>query len=57
MGESLVGHIPRKENVADSMTKFLYGQNVRCLVSNIVFDIHDDHQQSVLARTECNKQV
>ena len=26
MGESLVGHIPSKENVADLMTKVLYGQ-------------------------------
>ena len=26
MGESLVGCIPRKENVADLMTKVLYGQ-------------------------------
>ena len=43
MGESLVGHIPRKENVADSETKVLYGQKRRYLVGNILYDIHDEH--------------
>ena len=28
MGGSLVGHIPNKENVADLMTKVLYGQKI-----------------------------
>ena len=43
MGESLVGHIPSKKNVADLMTKVLYGHKRRYLVSNILHDIHDDH--------------
>ena len=43
MGESLVGHIPSKENVADLMTKVLYGQKTKYLVSNILYDIHDTH--------------
>ena len=43
ISESLVGHIPSKKNVADSMTKVLYGHKRRHLVSNILYDIHDDH--------------
>ena len=55
MGESLVGHIPNKENVADLMTKVLYWQKRRYLVSNILYDIHDDHKFSALARIEWNQ--
>ena len=43
MGESLVGHIPSKENIADLLTKVLYGQKRRYLVSNILYDIHNNH--------------
>ena len=43
MGESLVGQIPSKENIADLLTKVLYGHKRRYLVSNILYDIHDDH--------------
>ena len=43
MSESLVGHIPSKDNVADLMTKVLYRHKRRHLVSNILYDIHDDH--------------
>ena len=43
MCEFLVGHIPSKENVADLMTKILYGQKRKYLVSYILYDIHDDH--------------
>ena len=43
MGESLVGYIPSKENVADLLTKVLYGEKRRYLVSNILYDIHNDH--------------
>ena len=43
MGESLVGHIPSKENIADLLTKVLYGEKRRYLVSNILYDIPDDH--------------
>ena len=41
-GKSLVGHILSIENVVDLMTKVLYGQRMN-LVSNILYDIHDDH--------------
>ena len=43
MGESLVGHITSKENGTDIMTKVFYGQMRKYLVSNILYDIHDDH--------------
>ena len=43
MGESLVGHIPSKENAADLLTKVLYGVKRRYLISNILYDIHNDH--------------
>ena len=43
MEESLIGHIPSKENITDLMTKILYGHNRRYVVSNILYDIHDDH--------------
>ena len=39
MSESLVGHIPSKDNVADLMTKVLYRHKRRHLVSNILYDI------------------
>ena len=42
MGESLVGHIPCIENVADLMTKVLHGQKRISLIINIFYDIHDD---------------
>ena len=43
MGESLVGHIPSKESVADLLTKVLYEHKRRYLVSNILYDVHYDH--------------
>ena len=43
IGEFLLRHIPSKENVAELMTKVLYEQKRRCLVSNILYDIHDNH--------------
>lgn len=43
MGESLTGHIPTDENVADMLTKFLYGQKRRRFVGDILYDIYDDH--------------
>ena len=43
MGGFLVGHIPSKENVADLITKVLYGHKTRYLVSNILHDIYNDH--------------
>ena len=41
--ESLVGYISSTKNVADLMTKVLYGQKRRYLVSNILYDIYDVH--------------
>ena len=43
MGESLVGHIPNKKNTAALLTKVLYGHKRRCLLSNVLYYIHDDH--------------
>ena len=43
MGESLVGHIPSKQNVTDLMTKFCYGKTRKYLISNILYDIYDNH--------------
>ena len=43
MVESMVGHTPSSENVADLMTKLLYGQGRKYLVINILYDINDDH--------------
>ena len=43
MGESLVGHIPSKENVSNLMTEVLYGQKRKYLVSSILYDIHDNY--------------
>ena len=43
MGESLVEHILSKDNVADLLTKVLYGHKRRYLVSNILYDVHDDY--------------
>ena len=41
--KSIVGHIPSTENVADLMTKVLHGHKRRYFVSNILYDIHDNH--------------
>ena len=43
MGESLVGHISSKDSVTDLMTKVKYGDKRRYLVSNILYDIHDNY--------------
>ena len=43
MGESQVGHIPSKKNVADLLTKVQYGHKRRYLVSNVLYDVHNDH--------------
>ena len=42
MGESLGRNVPSKENFVDLRTKVLYGHKRRNLVSNILYDIHDD---------------
>ena len=41
MGESLTAHIPSERNVADLLTKFLYGQKRKKIVGEILFDIYD----------------
>ena len=43
MGESLAGHILSKENVSDRYQKFFYGQKRRHMVSNMLYEAHDDH--------------
>ena len=43
MGKSLVGHLPSSENITNLMTKVTCGQKRRYLVSNILFDVYDDH--------------
>ena len=42
MGESLTGHIATDENVADLLTKVLYGQKRKRIVGEILYDIYDD---------------
>jgi len=41
MGESLTAHISSDRNVADLLTKLLYGQKRKSLVNQILFDIYD----------------
>ena len=43
MGKSLVEYIPSSENVEDLMTKVLHWQKRKYLVSNFLYDTHDDH--------------
>ena len=43
LGRLSVGHIPSSENVADLMEKVLCRQRRKYMVSNILYDIHDDH--------------
>ena len=43
MGESLVGQIPSKENVADLQTKVLYWHKQSYLVTKILHDVNDNY--------------
>ena len=43
MGESLTAHIGTNENVGDLATKVLYGQMRQYMVSQLLYDIYDDH--------------
>ena len=43
MEDCLAGHMPSNENVADFMTKVLYGQKRKYLVDNILYDVYDNH--------------
>ncbi len=42
MGESLTSHIATDRNVADLLTKVLYGQKRKFIVGEILYDIYDD---------------
>jgi hypothetical protein len=42
MGQSLTGHIVTDRNVADLLTKVLYGQKRKCIVGEILYDIYND---------------
>ena len=48
MGKFLVAHLPSSENVAKLMTKVIYGQRQKYLLTNILYDIHDDHHAPVI---------
>ena len=43
MGESLTTHIPTGKNRAEFLTKVIYGRKQRYHVSNLLYDIYDDH--------------
>ena len=43
MGESLTAHIGTNKNVGDLATKVFYGQKRRYKVSQLLYDIYDDH--------------
>ena len=43
MGKSLVGQIPSKENIIDLMFNVVYGERRNYLVSNVLYDIHDEN--------------
>ena len=41
MGESLTAHIPTRWNLADLLTKVLYGMKRRGMVEGILYDVYD----------------
>jgi hypothetical protein len=43
MGESLTAHIGTNENVGNLASKVLYGQKQRYMLSQLLYDIYDDH--------------
>ena len=43
MGESLTVHISTHENVADLLTKILFGAKRQNLVSEVLYSIYDDY--------------
>ena len=43
MGELLMTHIPTGDNRVDLSTKVLYGRKRRYHVSNLLYNIYDDH--------------
>jgi hypothetical protein len=45
MGESLFTHCKTNDNLSDPLTKLTFGAKRRRLMSNILYDIYDDHPQ------------
>jgi hypothetical protein len=43
MGESLITHCKTNDNLSDPLTKLTFGAKRRTLMSNILYDIYDDH--------------
>ena len=43
MGKSLTDHITKDRNVADMLTKVLYGLKMMNLVSEVLYDIYGYH--------------
>ena len=41
MGESLTSHIPTQWNLADLLTKILYGMKRKGMVEGILYDVYD----------------
>jgi hypothetical protein len=46
MGEALVARIPTKKNLDDSFTKVLYGQTLRFLIDQMLWDVSRSDQMS-----------
>ena len=42
MGESLTGHVPTNQNVADLATKVLFGKKRRGMVNKLLYNVYDD---------------
>jgi hypothetical protein len=47
MGESLITHINSDDNLSDLMTKVTHGAKHHKLVDNILYDIYDDHPNTL----------
>ena len=43
MGESFTTHVPTGDNCADLLTKVLYESKRKYHLSNLIYDIYDDH--------------
>ena len=41
MGESLTTHVPTEWNLADLLTKVLYGMKRKTMVEGILYDVYD----------------
>jgi hypothetical protein len=44
MGESLRGHIGMNKNIGGLATKVLYSQKQQYMVSQLLYDIHDEYR-------------